>query len=106
MTFLMETSISSQEAPEMSVRPTLPGRMRSPTIWSDPTTNVTDVGPLYVLGVHVNRGSRLLPYLIQGAYVIAVAVGDEDGGDGPLEAGQYLLRLGPRVHDHVVFRGV
>src|ERR671916_290 len=44
ITFLTDTSISSQEAPEMSVRPTLPGSIRSPTIWSRPTTNVTDPG--------------------------------------------------------------
>ena len=44
ITLRMETSISSHEAPEMSVRPTLPGRIRSPTIWSRPTTNVTEPG--------------------------------------------------------------
>src|SRR5829696_755045 len=44
ITLRMDSSMSSHEAPGISVRPTLPGRIRSPTIWSSPTTNVTDPG--------------------------------------------------------------
>src|SRR5215218_6186246 len=114
----MDSSICSHEAPGMSVRPTLPGRIRSPTIWSRPRTNVTEPGecpgvwstrrccPAGVVGVHVEGGVRLSEHHVQCVHVVGVAVGYEDGSHGPTDGGQDPLRLGPGVDYDVALGGV
>jgi hypothetical protein len=54
----------------------------------------------------VDWGFCLAAYCVQSSHVIPVPVGDKDGRDRLLEAGEDLLRFGPGVHDQVAFWSV